>query len=95
MPLVLTILLPLSFFFLKENGEWVLEVKMVKNGEGLNRGGRREMKWVMGKWGVFNGINLGRVGRWEVEGLCLLIKGFKEGRGEVTGGGRLKTGCFL
>ena len=28
----------LSFFFLKENGEWVLEVKMVKNGEGLNRG---------------------------------------------------------
>ena len=34
----------LFFFFLKENGEWVLEVKMVKNGEGLNRSGRREMK---------------------------------------------------
>ena len=53
------------------------------------------MKRVMGKWGVFNGINLGRVGRWEVKGLCLLIKGFKGGRGEVTGGGRLKKSVFI
>ena len=37
---------------------------MVKSGEGLSRGKRREMKWVrremkwvMEKWGVFNGIN--------------------------------------
>ena len=44
---------------------------------------------------MFNGINLGRVGKWEVEGVCLLIKGFKEGRGEVTGGGRLKKSVFI
>ena len=35
------------------------------------------------------------MGKWEVEELCLLIRGFKEGRGEVTGGGRLKKGVFI
>ena len=42
---------------------------MVRDEEGLNKGGGKEMKWVLGRWGsVFNGINLGRVGKWEVEG---------------------------
>ena len=35
------------------------------------------------------------MGKWEVEELCLLIRGFKEGRGEVTGGGRLKKSVFI
>ena len=35
------------------------------------------------------------MGKWEVEELCLLIRGFKEGRGEVTGGGRLKKRRFI
>ena len=35
------------------------------------------------------------MGKWEVEELCLLIRGFKEGRGEVIGGGRLKKSIFI
>ena len=59
-PLVLTILLPLSFLFflfcwkkMGRRGKWVREVKMVKSGEGLNR--VQEGRW-RGLWG--NGVCL-------------------------------------